>query len=493
MRTTGILLHVSSLPSPYGIGTFGKTAYDFVDFLHHSNQTYWQILPLGHTSYGDSPYQTFSAFAYNPYFIDLDFLVKDGLIQPHEINLFVSDERHIDFGYLYHQRYIILRKAFNRFDLNNQAYQDFIKKESLWLHDYALFMAIKGHFGGNAWSTWDLDIKLREKNALSDYQERLKTDIDFYTFLQFKAYSQWNDLKTYANQKGIKIIGDMPIYVAYDSSDVWANSKYFDLDELKTPYHVAGVPPDNYSADGQLWGNPIYNWRLLKEENYIWWVNRVQSAMESFDMIRIDHFIGFVNYYQIPYGELTAKYGKWIKGPGYQLFKVIKEQVKNVSIIAEDLGVVTQEVRNLLKKTKFPGMKLLQFAFYSKDDNEYLPHHYIPNVVAYTGTHDNETTQQWFNSLSLENRNYCLDYINHQTGSMTDSLIKATLASVANIAIIPMQDYLNLGSIGRMNTPSTSTSNWRWRLLSHEINEVLYNKIKYLTNLYHRERKDEQN
>jgi 4-alpha-glucanotransferase len=492
MRTTGVLLHISSLPSPYGIGTFGKTAYDFVDFLHHSNQTYWQILPLGHTSYGDSPYQTFSAFAYNPYFIDLDFLVKDGLIESHEINLLVHDERHIDFGYLYHQRYNILRKAFERFDLNQQAYQDFIKKESLWLHDYALFMAIKGHFGGNAWSTWDLDIKLREESALNDYQNRLKTDIEFYTFLQFKAYSQWNDLKSYANQKGIKIIGDMPIYVAYDSSDVWANSKYFDLDELKTPYHVAGVPPDNYSADGQLWGNPIYNWRLLKKENYSWWVNRVQSAMESFDMIRIDHFIGFVNYYQIPFGELTAINGKWIKGPGYQLFKVIKEQVKNVSIIAEDLGVVTQEVRNLLKKTKFPGMKLLQFAFYSKEDNEYLPHHYIPNVVAYTGTHDNETTAQWFNSLSQENRNYCLDYINHQTGSMTDSLIKATLASVANIAIIPMQDYLNLGSIGRMNTPSTSTSNWRWRLLSHEINETLYNKIKHLTYLYHRDRKDEK-
>jgi 4-alpha-glucanotransferase len=490
MRTTGVLLHVSSLPSPYGIGTFGKNAYDFIDFLHHSNQSYWQILPLGHTSYGDSPYQTFSAFAYNPYFIDLDFLVKDGLINQDEINLTIYDERYIDFGLLYHQRYIILKKAFERFDLTQKAYLDFIDKESLWLKDYALFMAIKGHFGGNAWSTWDLDIKLRDPKALNSYQTILKNDIDFYMFLQFKAYTQWNDLKSYANQKGILIIGDMPIYVAYDSSDVWANSKYFDLDEFKTPYHVAGVPPDNYSADGQLWGNPIYNWSLLKKENYSWWVNRVKSAMESFDMIRIDHFIGFVNFYQIPFGKITAKHGKWIKGPGYQLFKAIKEQVKNVSIIAEDLGVVTPQVRSLLKKTKFPGMKLLQFAFYAKDDNEYLPHNYVQNVVAYTGTHDNETTVQWFNSLSLEMRNYCLEYINHQQGSMTDSLIKATLGSVANIAIIPMQDYLNLGESARMNTPSTTGSNWRWRLLNHEINESIYYKIKHLTSLYHRERKN---
>lgn len=488
MRSTGILLHISSLPSPYGIGTFGKTAFDFIDFLHHSNQTYWQILPLGHTSYGDSPYQTFSAFAYNPYFIDLDFLVNEGLITRDDIRGTVYNERFVDYGVLYNERYEVLKKAFHRFDLNQKDYLAFIQKESSWLNDYALFMAIKGHFHGQAWSTWDEEIRLRDEKALNHYQKLLKEEIEFYTFIQFKAYSQWNELKRYANQKGIKIIGDMPIYVAYDSSDVWANPKYFDLDQKGVPYHVAGVPPDNYSADGQLWGNPIYNWKLLKQENYSWWVNRVKSSMESYDMIRIDHFIGFVNYYQIPYGEETAKNGKWIKGPGYQLFKAIKEGVENVSIIAEDLGVVTPAVRNLLKKTKFPGMKLLQFGFYAKDDNEYLPHNYINNVVAYTGTHDNETTLQWFNSLSSEMRNYCLDYINHQNGSYTDSLIKATLATVADTAIIPMQDYLNLDQIGRMNTPSTSGSNWRWRLLKHEINESLYNKIKYLTFLYHRER-----
>ncbi|MDX9691772.1 MAG: 4-alpha-glucanotransferase, partial [Acholeplasmataceae bacterium] len=479
MRKSGILLHISSLPSNYGIGTFGKKAFDFVDFLVNAKQTYWQILPLGPTSYGDSPYQTFSAFATNPYFIDLDILVEEKLLKSDEIVATFYSPRYVEYKELYDERFLVLHKAFERFNQSDAYFIEFMRNEAYWLEDYALFMALKKHHEGEPWETWSEELRLRHPETLNHYRHLLHDQIMFQKFMQYKAYQQWFNLKNYANQKGIEFIGDMPIYVAYDSSDVWANPEYFDLDSKRIPYHIAGVPPDNFSKDGQLWGNPLYNWDVLKENNYSWWVDRVHSAMHMFDRVRIDHFIGFQNFYSIPYGHKTAAHGEWKKGPGYDLFKVIKERLGHVNIIAEDLGVITDDVRKLLKNTGFPGMKLLQFAFDPREESDYIPHLYEKNTIAYTGTHDNETTQTWFEHLAKSDLKYCLDYINHKgSGSKVDSLIKSTLQCVAETAIIPMQDYLHLGSEGRMNVPSTNGNNWRWRMLDGELTKRLQNKIK---------------
>ncbi len=489
MRKTGILLHISSLPSPYGIGTYGKEAYRFVDFLEKSDQSYWQLLPLGPTSYGDSPYQTFSAFANNPYFIDLEELVKEKLLKKSEILSTFKSPRFVDYEELYEERFIMLKKAFDRFNLLDKDYLEFIESNKKWLNDYALFMAIKMKHNGASWLLWSDDLRLRKPNVLAEYQKMLKEDIAFYKFLQFKSADQWLKLKKYANDKGIMIIGDMPIYVSYDSSDVWANPQYFDLYPNRLPVHIAGVPPDNYSSDGQLWGNPLYNWEELEKNEYDWWVDRVKASMEIFDMIRIDHFIGFQNFFSISSEQKTAKNGEWKKGPGLKLFNVIKQKLGDVNIIAEDLGVVTEEVRKLLKETGFPGMKLLQFAFDSREANDYIPYLYTRNVIAYTGTHDNPTTLSWFNTLPESDLRYCLNYINHSGNqSKVDSLIKATLSCIADTTIIPMQDYLHLGDEGRMNKPSTTGNNWRWRLLRSELNSKLLAKIKDMTNLYGREK-----
>jgi len=486
MRRSGILLHVSSLPSNYGIGTFGKAAYDFVDFLSRSKQTYWQILPLGPTSYGDSPYQTFSAFANNPYFIDLDILVEQGLLTKEEITSTFYSPRDVEYKELYEERFIVLKKAFHRFNTNDYAFQQFVFNHRKWLNDFALFMALKVHHGGQSWLAWSDDIRLRKPEALSYYRESLHKDILFQQFMQFKSYEQWFNLKKYANNLGIQIVGDMPIYVSYDSADVWANPQFFDLDEKALPKEVAGVPPDNFSADGQLWGNPLYRWDELERCDFEWWIDRVSSSTQLFDRVRIDHFIGFQNFYAIPYGDLTAQHGQWKKGPGYKLFASIKRTLGDVNIIAEDLGVVTPEVRRMLKETGFPGMKLLQFAFDSREESDYLPHHYDKNVVAYTGTHDNETTETWFKNLPKHDLDYCLEYINHGHGSKVDSLIKVTLGCVADTAIIPMQDYLHLGKEARMNVPSTTGSNWKWRMINEDLSEALLEKIKAYTLLYGR-------
>ena len=487
MRRSGILCHISSLPSPYGIGSFGKKAYEFVDFLKQAKQSYWQILPLGPTSYGDSPYQTFSAFANNPYFIDLDFLVEENLLDQKDIKATYHSERYVDYDLLYKERFDVLRIAFHNFNLSDASYKKFLEKEGFWVYDYALFMALKGHHEGDSWLYWDEKIRLRDEKTLNHFRALLKDDIEFYLFLQFKAYEQWFKLKKYANDNGVEIVGDMPIYVSYDSSDVWANPNMFDLDQERLPYHVAGVPPDNYSDDGQLWGNPLYDWAYLEKHDFSWWIDRVKSSMELFDMIRIDHFIGFVNFFSIKYGKKTAKEGEWKKGPGKKLFDSIKKHIGHVNIIAEDLGVVTDDVRALLKETGFPGMKLLQFAFDSREESDYIPHLYPKNVIAYTGTHDNQTTASWFETLPSEDLSYCIDYINHQgDGSPVDSLIKSTLGCVADTAIIPIQDYLHLKSEGRMNVPSTLGNNWRWRLTDSELSEELNEKIKHFTELYGR-------
>jgi len=490
MRTSGILCHISSLSSPYGIGTYGKKAYEFVDFLVEAKQTYWQLLPLGPTSYGDSPYQTFSAFANNPYFIDLEMLIEEKLLLNSEIKDVVKNLKYVDYNALYNQRYIALRKAFTRFDKMHNEFLSFLKKESYWLEDYALFMAIKSSFDGQSWLYWDEDIRLRKPEALARFKEQLKDEINFQKFLQFKSYTQWYKLKKYANKKGIKLIGDMPIYVSYDSSDVWANPKMFQLDEKNVPTHVAGVPPDNYAIDGQLWGNPLYHWKHMEDTKYQWWIARVKAAIEMFDMVRIDHFIGFVNFYSIPYGDVNARKGSWIKGPGKKVFDAIKNALGDIQIIAEDLGVVTPEVKKLLEDVGYPGMKLLQFGFSANEDSDYLPHHYHENVIAYTGTHDNMTSASWFEQLSQEDLAFALSYMNCcSSQNKVECLIRETMKSHANTVIIPIQDFLHLKDDARMNIPSTLGGNWQWRLTEKQINKKLEKHIAEITTLYSRDKK----
>lgn len=489
MRETGILLHVSSLPSKYGIGTFGEEAYKFVDYLTKTNQTYWQVLPLGPTSYGDSPYQTFSVNAINPYFIDLDILVNEKLLSQNDI-IDSTNGIKVDYHKVYNERFIVLRKAFDKFNESNHAYQQFLNEQKSWVYDYAFFMALKKEFDNVSWANWPIDLRLRKSEVLEQYEKKLKTEIKFQLFMQYKAYEQFIRLKDYANKHGVKIIGDIPIYVAFDSSDVWVNPELFQLNEERYPRFVAGVPPDNFSADGQLWGNPLYDWDKHEEINYKWWIDRIKYQVKLFDMIRIDHFIGFVNYYSIPGTDKTARNGKWEKGPGIKLFNKIKSELGNLNIIAEDLGVITDEVRSLLKETGYPGMKLLQFAFDSREVSDYIPYKYQVNTIAYTGTHDNETSRQWIDNLNEKDKAYCLNYINClKEGSEVDSLIKATLATNSKIAIIPMQDYLNLGSEARMNIPSTLGNNWVWRLNKDYETKELVQKTTSWVKLYGRNKR----
>lgn len=485
-RESGILMHISSLPSNYGIGTFGKEAYKFVDFLDETNQTYWQFLPLGPTSYGDSPYQSFSINALNPYFIDLDILVDENLLTKEDI-IDSTYGKKINYGNLYKERYVVLKKAFNNFNLKNEQYLKFIDEHKYWVFDYANFMAIKKHFDDVSLMYWPSKVRKRNKEVLAPLFILLEKERNFELFLQFKAYEQYFKLKRYANSKNIKLMGDIPIYVSYDSSDVWMRPDLFLLDDDNKPTHVAGVPPDNFSKDGQLWGNPLYKWDRHLEENFDWWIERIRMQVTMFDSIRIDHFIGFVNYFKIPADHKTARNGVWEKALGKELFQEVHKRLGNLDIVAEDLGVITDEVRQLLKDTNFPGMKLLQFAFDSREESDYIPHLYPVNSVAYTGTHDNETTKQWFDKLNKEDLNYCLDYINAKNdNNKVDGLIKETLKSPSRLAIIPIQDYLNLGSEGRMNTPSTLGNNWDFRVEKTYLTKEFKNKIAYFTKLYGR-------
>lgn len=493
MRQSGILLHISSLPGPYGIGSFGDAAYQFIDFLKKTKQSFWQILPLGPTSYGDSPYQTFSGNALNHYFIDLEVLIEEGLLTKKDIVMHKVNPKDVNYGALYQDRLPILKKAFLNFE-KNKAYTRFIHQHVTWLDDYALFMALKKFFDGKPFNAWPQDIKMRYDYALTHYNDVLKEEIEFHQFLQFKAYQQWFKLKTYANKKGIQLIGDIPIYLAYDSSEVWTQPQVFQLNQEKEMTHVAGVPPDGFSEDGQLWGNPLYDWGYLKHTNYNFWVLRMEQQARLYDKIRIDHFIGFEHYYSIPASEKTARHGVWLDGPGYDLFKTIKDRLGDLDIIAEDLGRVTSRVVELLKNTGFPGMKLTQFALYEEGNNASLPHGFHYNTVAYTGTHDNETTKSWFKHLDLKTKRHVLDYTN--TGSresVTYGLIKETLKCPSMIAIIPFQDYLELGDVGRMNEPSTIGKNWRYRTLYKDYTIQLQLKIAALTKLYgrHKEQRNQ--
>lgn len=490
MRKSGILLPVSSLPSAYGIGSFSKEAYQFIDFLKAAGQKLWQILPLGPTGYGDSPYQSFSTFAGNPYYIDLEKLIEEGLLTREEAAAcdFGSHPEYVDYEKLYFSRFELLHKAFERFRvMPRPAYSEFMRNNADWLDDYAFYMAVKNHFDGKSWLEWDEDIKLRTESALSAYKADLKDEIEFYKFQQYEFHKQWMDLKSYANDRGIEIVGDIPIYVALDSADTWAGRELFQLDEEGIPTAVAGCPPDAFSATGQLWGNPLYRWDYHKTTGYSWWMKRLRHCFSLYDIVRIDHFRGFDEYYAIPYGDKTAEFGQWEKGPGCDLFDMMKRVIGEKSVIAEDLGFLTDTVIEMVHKTGFPGMKILQFAFNPSEESDYLPHNYKTNCVVYTGTHDNDTTRSWYDTLDAASRDFARRYLNlFNDNQATTEFVRAALASVADTAIIPMQDYLELGTEARINTPSTLGDNWKWRMKKDACTSELAEKIRKLSKLYGR-------
>ena len=492
MRTCGILLHISSLPNKYGIGTLGKEAYDFVDFLHKAKQSLWQVLPIGPTSYGDSPYQTFSAFAGNPYFIDFDLLKEDGLLEELDYELLERvNETEVDYGFQYNNRFNPLRTAFSRFDKEDKEYKKFKKVNKWWLEDYALFMTLKYQNNGASWWTWEDSLKLRKRTAISKVKKEFAEEIEFWSFLQYEFFKQWSALKAYANSLGVRIVGDIPIYVAHDSSDVWANPTDWLMDENLNPTNVAGCPPDAFTELGQLWGNPIYNYQKMEEEGFTWWVKRVEESLKLYDIIRVDHFRGFESFYSIPYGAENAINGVWVKGPGIKLFNAIKEKIGEVNIIAEDLGFITEDVYELLRNTGFPGMKVIQFGFDHKGDSEYLPHNYVKNSVVYPGTHDNQTVLSWFRELNDDDKWFVRNYLDIKDDYfICDKVIRAGLASVADTVIVQMQDYLGLTDDARMNTPSKLGGNWSWRVKKEQINDSLAGYLGFLSETYRRDGKD---
>jgi len=492
MRKSGVLLPITSLPGKYGIGTFSKSAYVFIDQLKAAGQSYWQILPLGPTGYGDSPYQSFSTFAGNPYFIDLEALIEEGLLTEAECNScdFGKNKRYIDYEKIYLSRFKVLRLAYERSNISRKKkFREFIINNAYWLDDYALYMAVKKSFGGVSFIEWDEDIRVRSSEALKKYRRVHAAEIEFYQYQQYLFSEQWTALKKYANERGIKIIGDIPIYVAFDSADTWASPKLFQFNKSSLPVAVAGCPPDAFSKTGQLWGNPLYDWDYHKETNYEWWIKRIAYCFKLYDVVRVDHFRGFDEYYSIPYGNKTAEKGKWKKGPGYDIFKTFANELGKLDIIAEDLGYLTPSVLKLVKDTGYPGMKVLQFAFDSREESDYLPHNYSNNCVVYTGTHDNNTIKGWYMTLSKKDKKLALDYMDNamkEPGRINWDFIRLAQASVAKLCIIPIQDYIGLGSEARINTPSTMENNWRWRMSEKDVDKRLVKKIYNLTKLYGR-------
>lgn len=494
MRYSGILLPVSSIPSPYGIGTFSKSARDFVDLLKEAGQHYWQILPLGPTGYGDSPYQSFSAFAGNPYFIDLDTLIDEELLKREEVenvDFGQDDETKVNYEKLYNNRFKVLKIAFSRSDYEKtESYKEFARKNSDWLPDYSLFMAVKNAQGGKSWQEWPEELRLRDKAAIHDAEEKYAGEISFYNFLQYEFAVQWNDLKAYANENGVSIIGDIPIYVSADSSDFWSHPEMFQVDEKNYPVAVAGCPPDAFSEDGQLWGNPLYNWEYQEKTGFAWWKRRINHVLNLYDVVRVDHFRGFDEYYSVPYGQTTAKNGKWMPGPGMKLFKALAEnpKVTSRSIIAEDLGFLTPSVIQLVKDTGFPGMKVIEFAFDSRDTGSgYLPYSYTRNTIVYTGTHDNQTLKTWYeDELVGDDKKMADDYLGLKNLSIDRKVwqfIRMAMGSVSDTCVIPMQDYLALDGSARMNRPSTTGNNWQWRLQEGQFDKKTAKKIRRLTEL----------
>ena len=492
-RQSGVLMHISSLPGKYGIGSFGQSAYDFVDFLVRTKQRYWQILPLGTTSYGDSPYQSFSAFAGNTYFIDFDILIEEGLLNEVDVKGadFGDDPRKVDYAKIFDARRPIMEKAVARFlkaeDLSD--YESFVEQNAAWLEVFAEYMAIKEHFDNLAWTEWpDEAIRRREAASLASYREKLADKLTYHRVTQYLFFKQWLRLKAYANEHHIEIVGDMPIYVAADSADVWAQPHFFKTDAVGKPTCVAGCPPDEFSETGQLWGNPIYDWEAMDKDGYAWWIERLRESFKIYDIVRIDHFRGFESYWEVPAGSETSASGKWVKGPDYKLFAAVKEALGDLNIIAEDLGFMTDEVIELRERTGFPGMKILQFAFNPDDESIDSPHLAPNNSVMYTGTHDNNTVLGWYkDEIDDATRQYMAQYTNRKEyETVPHAMLRTIFASVSFMAIATMQDLLELDSAARMNYPSTIGGNWTWRMTAEELNPIVEGELYSLTKTYRR-------
>jgi len=492
-RQSGVLMHISSLPGKYGIGSFGQSAYDFVDFLVRTKQRYWQILPLGTTSYGDSPYQSFSAFAGNTYFIDFDVLIEEGLLNEADVKGadFGDDPRKVDYAKIFDARRPIMEKAVARFlkadDLSD--YESFVEQNAAWLEVFAEYMAIKEHFDNLAWTEWpDEAIRRREAASLASYREKLADKLTYHRVTQYLFFKQWLRLKAYANEHHIEIVGDMPIYVAADSADVWAQPHFFKTDAVGKPTCVAGCPPDEFSETGQLWGNPIYDWEAMDKDGYAWWIERLRESFKIYDIVRIDHFRGFESYWEVPAGSETSASGKWVKGPDYKLFAAVKEALGDLNIIAEDLGFMTDEVIELRERTGFPGMKILQFAFNPDDESIDSPHLAPNNSVMYTGTHDNNTVLGWYkDEIDDATRQYMAQYTNRKEyETVPHAMLRTIFASVSFMAIATMQDLLELDSAARMNYPSTIGGNWTWRMTAEELNPIVEGELYSLTKTYRR-------
>lgn len=500
MRECGILMPIFSLPSPCGIGAFSKEAYEFIDCLAEAGQRYWQILPLGPTGYGDSPYQSFSAFAGNPYFIDPAQLREEGLLTGPEYEAAAGTvSRYIDYKQLYDTRFLLLRRAYDRWleqvgeDRAERMAQEELSGEAL---EYCFYMAVKHAFGGQSWNRWDRDIRLRRPDAVARYRRELAGEIGFCQFQQLKFAEQWRRLKAYAHSRGIRIIGDIPIYVALDSADTWVHPELFQFNEDNRPSAVAGCPPDGFSAAGQLWGNPLYRWDYHRQTGYAWWLKRMEYSLELYDLVRVDHFRGFDSYYSIPYGDETAENGTWEPGPGLGFFHSLRERFggRELPVIAEDLGFLTESVRKLVRDTGFPGMKVLEFAFDSRETGNYFPYNYETNCVVYTGTHDNDTIRGWYESMSAGDREFSAEYLNNGNTRLSEihwDFVRAALASVARLAVIPVQDYLGLGSSARINVPSTLGDNWKWRLLPGEFSHELAARCRRMAEIYGRSIKEQ--
>lgn len=490
VRGAGVLLAVSSLPSDYGIGTFGIQSFKFINFLKAAGQKYWQVLPIGPTSYGDSPYQSFSAFAGNPYFIDLDVLIDESLLTRDEVKSYDWGDTavNVDYAKIFNSRFKVLQLAFQKSKhVNTRVYHNFCNENMYWLDDYSLYMALKFQYDNKSWLLWPEDIRFHGAQAVKAYSKQLKDEMDFWKFCQFKFFEQWNKVKQYANENGVKIIGDIPIYVALDSVDVWTYSALFQLDTERRPVKVAGVPPDLFSKDGQLWGNPLYNWDAMEQSDFDWWKKRMEYSAKIYNIIRIDHFIGVVRYYAIPAGEPTAVNGSWQTGPGHKLTDAIDSSIGDAQIIAEDLGVVVPAVRKLLKRTGYPGMKVLQFAFNGDPANEHLPCNYTSNMVVYGGTHDNETLMGYFEEMKVECAQYAKEYLNvKKKKDIPRAILRAAYASVANTVIFQAQDLLLLPNSARMNFPSTIGTNWRWRLKKDQLTHALTHHLNHLARIYGR-------
>ena len=489
MRESGILMHITSLPGPYGVGTMGKHAFEFVDFLKAAGQSKWQILPLTPTGYGDSPYQSCSTFAGNHYLIDLDTLIEEKLLKKEEVEgiQWCRREDKADFGLLYNNRLKVLRLAYGRFK-GGKAFETFCKDNAQWLQDFALYMALKDRNNGKPWYQWEDDLKFRDVDVMDDLLVELAEEIRFHSFVQFKFFEQWTKLRTYAHKNGVKIIGDVPIYVPLDSVDVWSNPQLFQLDEDLNPTDVAGCPPDCFSEDGQLWGNPLYAWERHAKDGFAWWVRRMAAAGKLYDVVRLDHFRGFEAYWAVPYGDETARNGKWVKGPAMAFINALKKNLPDLKVIAEDLGFLTQEVLDMLEGSGYPGMKVLQFGFDAKAPSDYVPYHHVPNSVCYTSTHDSHTCLQWLQETDEETLDYATAYmgLNEEEG-LTWGVIRTAMASVSDLCMAQFQDYLELGEEGRMNCPGIlSDCNWTWRAKCGTMTADLAKRIHRLTVIYGR-------